>query len=886
MGGFNDLPNQVDDDEDEGIFGEESAQREDSFDIDPSGMIDEGEDPGGVFDDPSAIGESDFVITQEPETSQDDEEGIFSDPSSSVGDSVVFTDSPEGNLDGFNEQGGVFDDGASSLARGPAGPPGTPGTPGTIVVANPDVTPTDPALSSVEIAGVDYRIEGGGDGVQSVDAEFNDTSRDLTITVNNLSDTVNIPGGGTSIGLSARPIFREADADYTGVAPDQYFIDAPTGESFTDETIVFRNGVSLLETTADSMGEYTRTTTRITFTCRIRNLDEIEIHPFQPLTNIVPVNWEVVEQTISGDQPVGYQIPAINGTEFSETSIVERNGVILIEHAGDIVGEYTRTTTTITFRCPLRDGDEVSIRPSQNITPRGGAVPEPYDTTTNPTGYLQNDDFSVSTDMSTLTLPDGTTFQGGGGDPVEVETTEGSALVPLSSITFNSTGTQATFTDNAGGTRTFSGGGGSNLTINPTGILSGNLEQLSVIRDNATGIQYLTPIANLNAVVGGASSVNQGTLMFGTPFGEVFGAFLAAQDGVVATSTRVRAAVNLGEAEEFVFFSNLNRILLDNLGDVNLGTLSSSDNGMLLGYDGVNQQWIPKAPGNLAWRDDTSYVVGDAVTFLEDLWIAEGTTTAGMNPTQEPELWTSLPVRLNDFNAINTGFTIPASAGTRLMGSGGTAHGNPDTLQWRSSDSTIVIPQIFNGQEANFAWQIADLPDDSNYSLSLPDGTVVGPLTFSNARFSTLVVSGFPFVSFIVDVSGDATSRLINGNNYFVSRGFAQEFTTNNPITPEQATANNLTSEVGEVLTWTQDATDNTQYYWRQAAVLSPTTRIPASQTEAGRRAGEVYFASNGIYINDGLDWRFISEANYVDPVAAGSSGSEGASGDTRDEIE
>ena len=855
MGGFNPLPDQVDDDEDEGVFGEESAQREDSFDTDPSGTVDNADDPGGVFDGTSGSSDDPFNVDEEPTVAESDEEGVFSDPTAIAQSDVVFRDSPEGTLDGFSEPGGVFDDSSNSLARGPAGPPGTPGT---IVVANPDVTPTDPALSSVEIAGVDYRIEGGGDGTNVV-ANPTGTDGDPLTRITIGMENYNIDPG-TSLGLSASPIFETIRGDQ----PIGYVVNAPVDESFTDETIVFRNGVALLE---GMNGEYTRTTSMITFACPLRDGDEIEVHPFQPVANITPVNWEVVDEPpLEADQPIGYVVNAPNGTEFSETSIVERNGVVLRE--GD---EYTRTINTITFLCPLRMGDEISVKPSQNITPRGGAVPEPYDPTTNPNGYLQNDDFSVSTDMSTLTLPDGTPFQGGGG----------------TTVVANPTGTDgANLNRLRVGMDNFNIPIGSNITINPTGILSGNLEQLSVIRDNATGIQYLTPIANLNAVVGGASSVNQGTLMFGTPFGEVFGAFLAAQDGVVATSTRVRAAVNLGEAEEFVFFSNLNRILLGNLGDVNLGTLTSSDNGMLLGYDGVNQRWIPKAPGNLAWRSDTSYVVGDAVTFQEDLWIAEGTTTEGMNPTQEPELWTSLPVRLNDFNAINTGFTIPASAGTRRMGSGGTAHGNPDTLQWRSSDSTIVIPQIFNGQEANFAWQIADLPDGSNYSLSLPDGTVVGPLTFSNARFSTLIVSGFPFVSFIVDVSGDATSRLINGNNYFVSRGFAQEFTTNNPITPEQATANNLTSEVGEVLTWTQDPTDNTQYYWRQAAVLSPTTRIPASQTEAGRRAGEVYFASNGIYINDGLDWRFISEANYVDPVAAGSSGSEGARGDTRDEIE
>ena len=74
------------------------------------------------------------------------------------------------------------------------------------VIFGPELETTpvnvDPETGEVENPGVIFGPEfvpslsptGGGDGVVSVDAEFNAASRDLTITVNDLSDTVNIPG--------------------------------------------------------------------------------------------------------------------------------------------------------------------------------------------------------------------------------------------------------------------------------------------------------------------------------------------------------------------------------------------------------------------------------------------------------------------------------------------------------------------------------------------------------------------------------------------------------------------------------------------------------------------------------------------------------------------
>ena len=792
------------------------------------------------------------------------------------------------------------------------------------------------------------------------------------------------PGSANQIGLSADPEIRVVDRYY---AANTYIITATQGEEFTDETVVVLNGTVLKD-----MDDFTRATTTITLTCSVNENDEVEVYPFQPITNVTTQEGSIVRRTVMGYQ-TALELGAPDGTVFSDLTIVEVNGTILLEGV-----DYTLTPSMITFSCTLNDGDEIRINPMQVLTVEQGVFPNPYDPTTNPTGYLQNDDFSVTGmgDSQTLILPDGTMFAGGGGGGGGTTVTAAESEPPR--------GSPRAETLVIGGV-TYSAGG-SHLDFNPTGLEGiGNAANLRVIRDNtippshdgiimpssgddtwtvvaigtrlgfvsentgytadqfrnavgefgiidtstgallqsgfnifnpqSTGVLINTdPTASpnaqittvINAFTGsiynylienagpyqlvenymsnenilvvpllsvdnfsptGTETIDTGAIIFSgvadiDPEGaDTFRAGFIPRDntGVGGTTfDNVSALVGANRLREIQLVSRLaaeaeNNIAIGNLSNVDT-TTNAPTSGLYLGWNGTN--WVPSRPGNLAWRSDASYSLGQVVTFNGCLWISlMAATTVGMNPEQAPTEWIDFSPLLNGYNEVNTGADTPASAGTRVMGTGGSSTGNPGTLQWNSGLNALTVQEAFGATEAGIAWRPVDLPDGTDYSVQLADGFIIGPLTFSNARYTSRTVSGFTFTGYRVDVTGDpaVTARLINNNNYRIFEGFVPAFQTDNP----------LNSEVGEVLTWQQDPTDTSQYYWRQSAVLSPTTRIPASQTEAGRRAGEVYFASNGIYINDGLDWRFISEANYVDPIASGSSGSRG---DTRDEIE
>ena len=129
-------------------------------------------------------------------------------------------------------------------------------------------------------------------------------------------------GGGTNVGVAADPEIRVVDRYYPTDAP--YVITATQGEQFTDETVVVLNGVVL-----KAMDDFTRTSTTITLRCSVNNLDEIEVYPFQPLTNVTTQDGSIVRMRLTEDASA-LSITAPNGTVFSDLTIVEVNGVILL----------------------------------------------------------------------------------------------------------------------------------------------------------------------------------------------------------------------------------------------------------------------------------------------------------------------------------------------------------------------------------------------------------------------------------------------------------------------------------------------------------------------------------------------------------------------------
>ena len=632
--------------------------------------------------------------------------------------------------------------------------------------------------------------------VSDVDVAFDDATRTLTTTVNGVTDTAVIPGGGggggTQIGISASPISDILTADQaTG-----YEIDAPTGEAFAEETIVFVNGIKWREDNTVSSSSYSRTTSTITFNCPLSSGDEIEINPIQPITEVnVEANASVTE-TLTANQATGHVVNAPTGETFSTSSIVFVNGIEW--EAG--TSSYTIATdgSTVTFNCPLRSGDILKVIPRVDfslITGGGGTT-----VAANPGG-------TELTALETITIGD-TSYALAGG--VEVKANPGgTGNTDLTSITIGSVNY-----DLAGNIENISDLEDVDVSQPERVRYQLNSDSGQVIDTFFTalsdGIQMQVPDDDISRTVGQfVLASNPFTVLEYTPAGvrtdrAPFQANIASLN-----SAFFRFVQGTGLMNTFLYQLQITVPASD--------TPTAYEEGHLLTWRNSAGNWVTEESGHIQWQSTSVYVEGDTVTYEQQLWIATRTTTEGLEPAATNTEWSVIPTDFNSFPSINVG-----SPEVRVLSDIIPFDTTGNEVAWNAGAGTFTTARLNSSVPYLTPEQIAavDLTAEYGVTSTVASGVVLGPFMITSiTNVEDLAFGRFTRQTLTVNVAGD-TAGFVGNRPYSI--GIID-------ITPGANTPGSARDGYG--LTW-----DNTTERWIPSRVVSLTdlqTAVDASESFA-----------------------------------------------------
>ena len=689
-------------------------------------------------------------------------QGLKGDPGVAGRDGGDGEVGPRGPAGPSGPQGNPGAAGANSTVPGPAGPTGSDGPRG-IQGETGEQGPR--GLQGVQGHTGDTGDRGlqGEQGIQGIQGEKGDTGAQGPQGEPGTGGG----GGGTQIGLSAAPITQILTADQaTG-----YEIDAPTGETFAEETIVFVNGIKWREDNTTSSASYSRTTSTITFSCPLSSGDEIEINPIQPVTAVNVEQTSVVTETLTANQATGYVVNAPTDELFTASSIVFVNGIEW--DAGATSYSIAADGSTLTFNCPLRSGDFIKITPHIDFT---------------------------------LNIREGA---GGGSGTNVVANPGGTGLTELTTVTISDT-------DYA---------------------LAGNIENISDLEDVdvsqpervryqlnsdtgqvidtfftalSDGIQMQVPDDDIGRTVGQfVLTSNPFTVLEYTPAGvrtdrAPFQANIASLN-----SAFFRFVQGTGLMNTFLYQLQITVPASD--------TPTAYEEGHLLTWRNSAGNWVTEESGHIQWQSTSVYVEGDTVTYEQQLWIATRTTTEGLEPAATNTEWSVIPTDFNSFPSINVG-----SPEVRVLSDIIPFDTTGNEVAWNAGAGTFTTARLNSSVPYLTPEQIAavDLTAEYGVTSTAAPGVVLGPFMITSiTNVEDLAFGRFTRQTLTVNVAGD-TAGFVGNRPYSI--GIID-------ITPGANTPGSARDGYG--LTW-----DNTTERWIPSRVVSLTelqTAVDASESFA-----------------------------------------------------